>query len=119
MALLCSVLGHMPGTTRHRHRGTELAVCHHCDCNLVRHSDGEWQPLKGLFAVPSPASRDLDSAHPALATEKQGRPLAGTAALFGALARITRLVENDAGDEARAAGREHVIRLPHRHAKGG
>lgn len=53
MALLCSMLGHVPNTALHR-GAHAFAVCHHCGCNLVRSGKGEWKPLKGLIVVPSP-----------------------------------------------------------------
>ncbi|HVJ01072.1 MAG TPA: hypothetical protein VM662_02755, partial [Sphingomonas sp.] len=79
MALLCSMLGHVPNTTLH-HGAHAFAVCHHCGCNLVRSGEGEWEPLQGLVVVPSPGAA-ADIRPSTSSRQASGRPLRGTAAL--------------------------------------
>lgn len=116
MTLLCSIAGHSAQATHRRNQGLDFSICHHCGCDLIRTAYGDWTQIpKGMRVVwhePArfgdgppvreridamgrpPRRREPRNARPAPRRDPRGRPLEGTTAMFGILARLGRLVSN-------------------------
>jgi hypothetical protein len=136
MGLRCSVLGHAAGTTHHHNQGLDFATCHHCGCDLVRPSDGDWTEVPEGFRVvwrefgragdaasvasrmtrlaPPPRRREPRGARPAPRRDPRGRPLSGSLGMVGALANLGRLVNGETEDDSNGIepNGQYVICLP-------
>ncbi|UYY59140.1 hypothetical protein [Sphingomonas sp. S2-65] len=135
MAILCTVMGHTPGTQRHHNQGLEFSLCHHCGCDLIRFADSaDWTKVPTGFQVvwrefgrvddaksvaqrmarmTPPRRRDPRGARPASRRDPRGTPVRGTASMMGLLTRIGRLVEDEPADTLIDRVSQKPIRLPY------
>ncbi|MES2443507.1 MAG: hypothetical protein V4574_11820 [Pseudomonadota bacterium] len=139
MTLLCTVVGHSAQTTHHHNQGLDFTLCHHCGCDLVRATDGDWTEVPKGFRVvwrefgragdaasvaarmgriaPPPRRRDPRNARPKQRRDPRGRPLSGAASMFGALSGLGKLLSNgepveDNEGRAMETSGQYVICLP-------
>lgn len=135
MALRCSMLGHVAGSTHHHNQGLDFAVCHHCGIDLLRAEDGDWTQVPKGFGIvwrefgregdaasvaarmarmTPPRRRAPRTARPARRRDRRGAPLSGGATMLGLLANLGELIADDSAHDGAdiLSGRQHVICLP-------
>lgn len=139
MTMLCTVAGHVAQTTHHHNQGLDFCACHRCGCDLIRAGhDEDWTEVPKGFRVvwrefgrsgdaasvaqrmarmAPPPRREPRNARPKPRRDRRGKPLAGTATMFGTLAGLGKLiagnqpVEDNEGRPMEASG-QYVICLP-------
>lgn len=139
MPLVCTVFGHIVGSTRHRNQGLEFGICHTCGCDLIR-GEGEWTEVpKGFrvvwrefgratdaasvasrmhrIAVPPSRRRLPRSGRPAPRRDPRGRPVRNALSmleLLTSLGQLVRASDDKADTEVPRDGGDRPICLPRR-----
>lgn len=135
MSIRCALIGHAAGTTHRHNQGLDFATCHQCGCDLIRAGEGEWTPVPRGFRIvwrefgragdaaavaarmarstTPPRRRAPRNARPLPRRDPRGHPLSGAASVFGALAKLGKLLVAEAEDaQATGPGGHYVICLP-------
>lgn len=133
MSILCTVVGHVPLSFRHRNQGLEFSLCHHCGCDLIR-GDGDWIEVPAGFRViwrkvaaggdaasiagrmhrgkgPPPPRRHPRNAAAPRRRDPRGRPLTGAMTLLGVLGFLTGLMQENEREQNKDRPRARIGRV--------